>query len=285
MAMLKFSTANYLRTSVTPTRIKHPAKRKKFAEENLTSVLEATTAAYYGDGGRHGWAGHRHHVGEGRGGKRGRQRARSGPCAARSAHAVRRMFRARHRPGLADGVVAALRCGARGREVRGAERGSDGAVAGRGGSRAAAARARPACMATCGANAWPLETSQPGDSGELLGFLAWQAGISPTPHGFWPAQAVANHALCGVGAIDSSTAMTAHPLHDYTDWDQPREGSGRVRRTVADDRVRLRAGGRVSAGVPPRARSSGRAPSTRSANSLSRVPTPRATCSCCAARR
>jgi len=30
---------------------------------------------------------------------------------------------------------------------------------------------------------------------------------------------VANHALCGVGAIDSTTAMTAVPLFDMTGWD------------------------------------------------------------------
>ncbi len=63
------------------------------------------------------------------------------------------------------------------------------------------------------------DSTQPGDSGELLGFLAWHAEQHPDAHGFWPAQAVANHALCGVGAIDSSTAMTAHPLFDYTQWD------------------------------------------------------------------
>src|SRR5205085_9028881 len=64
------------------------------------------------------------------------------------------------------------------------------------------------------------DTTQPGDSGELLAFLAWQAARTPDAAGYWPAQAVANHALCGVGAIDSSTAMTAHPLFDYTAWDE-----------------------------------------------------------------
>ncbi len=63
------------------------------------------------------------------------------------------------------------------------------------------------------------DSTQPGDSGELLAFLAWQAAEYPDAHGFWPAQAVANNALCGVGAIDSSTAMTAYPLFDYTQWD------------------------------------------------------------------
>ena len=64
------------------------------------------------------------------------------------------------------------------------------------------------------------DTTQPGDSGELLAFLAWHAQRTPEAAGFWPAQAVANHALCGVGAIDSTTAMTAHPLFDYTGWDE-----------------------------------------------------------------
>jgi sugar (pentulose or hexulose) kinase len=63
-------------------------------------------------------------------------------------------------------------------------------------------------------------TTQPGDSGELLAFLAWHAARSPGAAGYWPAQAVANHALCGRGAIDTTTAMTAHPLFDFTGWDE-----------------------------------------------------------------
>ncbi len=63
------------------------------------------------------------------------------------------------------------------------------------------------------------DTTQPGDSGELLAFLSWHTAQSPDAAGYWPAQAVANHALCGTGAIDSTTAMTAHPLYDYTAWD------------------------------------------------------------------
>lgn len=64
-----------------------------------------------------------------------------------------------------------------------------------------------------------VDTSQAGDPGELLAFLGWHAARTPDAAGFWPAQAVANHALCGVGAIDSSTAMTAYPLHNYVEWD------------------------------------------------------------------
>jgi xylulokinase len=62
--------------------------------------------------------------------------------------------------------------------------------------------------------------ARPGDSGELLAFLAWQAAASPGAAGYWPAQAVANHALCGRGAIDTTTAMTAHPLFDFVGWDE-----------------------------------------------------------------
>jgi xylulokinase len=61
--------------------------------------------------------------------------------------------------------------------------------------------------------------ASPAESGELVGFLRWCAQQAPDAAGYWPAQAVANHALCGVGAIDSVTAMTAVPLFDFTDWD------------------------------------------------------------------
>jgi xylulokinase len=63
------------------------------------------------------------------------------------------------------------------------------------------------------------ETSQPGDSGELLAFLAWHAANADGATQFWPAQAAANHALSGRGVIDSTTAMTAHPLFDFVGWD------------------------------------------------------------------
>ncbi|HET9291398.1 MAG TPA: FGGY-family carbohydrate kinase [Actinomycetes bacterium] len=63
------------------------------------------------------------------------------------------------------------------------------------------------------------EPAQPGDSGELLAFLAWHVAASPGAAGYWPAQAVANHALCGRGAIDTTTAMTAHPLFGGAGWD------------------------------------------------------------------
>lgn len=58
-----------------------------------------------------------------------------------------------------------------------------------------------------------------GDVGELLGFLRWCAAEAPDAAGYWPAQAVANHALGGEGVMDSVTAMTALPLFTGSEWD------------------------------------------------------------------
>ena len=54
--------------------------------------------------------------------------------------------------------------------------------------------------------------------GEVAGFASWLAA-QPGVAALWPAQAVANHALCGVGAIDTSTAMTMAPLFGIEGWD------------------------------------------------------------------
>jgi xylulokinase len=63
------------------------------------------------------------------------------------------------------------------------------------------------------------EDANPAESGELLGFLSWLVASCPDATGFWPAQAVANHALCGRGAIDTTSAFTAYPLFDGSRWD------------------------------------------------------------------
>ncbi len=55
--------------------------------------------------------------------------------------------------------------------------------------------------------------------GEWLGFLQWARAEAPGAHGFWPAQAVANHALCGEAILDTTTAATTYPLFDWTGWD------------------------------------------------------------------
>lgn len=54
--------------------------------------------------------------------------------------------------------------------------------------------------------------------GEVAGFASWLAA-QPEVAALWPAQAVANHALCGVGAIDTSSAMTLAPLFGLAGWD------------------------------------------------------------------
>lgn len=65
-----------------------------------------------------------------------------------------------------------------------------------------------------------LDPGVAGDGGELLAFLAWHAAATPEAGGYWPAQAVANHTLCGRAAIDTTTAMTAYPLFDMKGWDE-----------------------------------------------------------------
>lgn len=56
-------------------------------------------------------------------------------------------------------------------------------------------------------------------SGGFLGYVRWQHETVPAAHGYWPAQAVANHALAGEAVLDTTTASLAHPLFDFTGWD------------------------------------------------------------------
>lgn len=58
-----------------------------------------------------------------------------------------------------------------------------------------------------------------GSSDELVRFLAWLVRHHPDAAGYWPAQAVANAALGGVGAIDTMVAYLARPLFDLRGWD------------------------------------------------------------------
>lgn len=62
-------------------------------------------------------------------------------------------------------------------------------------------------------------SASPAQSGELLAFLRWTVAQRPDAAGFWPATAVANHALGGEAVLDTSTASTAYPLFDWTGWD------------------------------------------------------------------
>jgi len=51
------------------------------------------------------------------------------------------------------------------------------------------------------------------------GQLRWTAGIAPDARGYWPAQAVASHSLCGVGAIDTAMAVSFGRLHTWQGWE------------------------------------------------------------------
>ena len=57
-------------------------------------------------------------------------------------------------------------------------------------------------------------------SGELGAMLAWAAQHHPRAGGYWPAQAVANHALAGEAVIDSGAAALALPLFNGQGWDE-----------------------------------------------------------------
>jgi xylulokinase len=91
----------------------------------------------------------------------------------------------------------------------------------------------------------------PSQSGELVAFLRWCAAEAPGAAGYWPAQAVANHALGGEGVIDTVTAMTALPLFDMTDWDRAVAAAAG---TTVDRLPRIvpgnAAAGRVAGGLP-----------------------------------
>jgi sugar (pentulose or hexulose) kinase len=54
--------------------------------------------------------------------------------------------------------------------------------------------------------------------GEAAEFLRWTSAQAPGAGGYWPAPAVANHALAGEAVIDFATAATAYPLFDGTGW-------------------------------------------------------------------
>ncbi|MGX9789980.1 xylulokinase [Mycobacterium sp. MMS18-G62] len=55
-------------------------------------------------------------------------------------------------------------------------------------------------------------------SGETVEFLRWTAREAPDAKGYWPAAAVANHALAGEAVLDTATASTTYPLYDGNDW-------------------------------------------------------------------
>jgi xylulokinase len=67
------------------------------------------------------------------------------------------------------------------------------------------------------------------EMGEWLGFLRWTVAEAPAASGYWPAQAVANHALCGEAILDTTTAATTYPLFDWTGWSEEQAADVGVR--------------------------------------------------------
>ncbi len=59
-------------------------------------------------------------------------------------------------------------------------------------------------------------------TGEAVEFLRWTAREAPDAKGYWPATAVANHALAGEAVVDNATASTMYPLFDGTGWNADR---------------------------------------------------------------
>jgi xylulokinase len=57
-------------------------------------------------------------------------------------------------------------------------------------------------------------------TGEAVEFLRWTAREAPDATGYWPAMAVANHALAGEAVLDNATASTTYPLFDGDGWSE-----------------------------------------------------------------
>jgi xylulokinase len=57
-----------------------------------------------------------------------------------------------------------------------------------------------------------------GENGEAEALLAWCAEAAPGASSYWPAQAMASHALCGTAAVDPTLAYTAGRLHSGLCW-------------------------------------------------------------------
>ena len=79
------------------------------------------------------------------------------------------------------------------------------------------ARDPDGCSDSARADGPGTDATQGSTKGEGAGFARWLAGCDGV-EALWPAQAAANHALCGVAAIDSSTAMAMAPMSDGQGW-------------------------------------------------------------------
>jgi xylulokinase len=74
-----------------------------------------------------------------------------------------------------------------------------------------------------------VQPGHPGESGELGRFLGWLAAAAPHAHGYWPAQAVANHALCGQPVLSTTAAAACWPLFDFRGWSEDLVGAAGAR--------------------------------------------------------
>lgn len=59
-----------------------------------------------------------------------------------------------------------------------------------------------------------------GSMPDAEGFLAWTAKQMPDAHGYWPAQAVATHALTGHGVIDTAVVASLGGLYRAGRWNE-----------------------------------------------------------------
>lgn len=73
------------------------------------------------------------------------------------------------------------------------------------------------------------DQGQAGTMPDAEGFLRWTAHQMPEAFGYWPAQAVANHALTGQGSIDTAVASTLGDLHQGGRWNDTLLASCAVR--------------------------------------------------------
>jgi xylulokinase len=96
------------------------------------------------------------------------------------------------------------------------------------------------------------ESGSPIEQGELMGFLAWLRANCPSAERFWPAQAAANHTLCGRAVLDTTTAFTAHPMFDGAKWDEAiLAEAGVTADQLPDIVVGVESGGRVGGADGP----------------------------------
>ena len=89
----------------------------------------------------------------------------------------------------------------------------------------------------------------PVESGEFGRFLGWLASQVPDARGYWPAQAVANFALCGAPVLSTTAAALAYPLFNWVGWDESALSSLGVR---LDQMPTLAPSGTVAAEVTGR---------------------------------